>query len=325
MGQVSYLLANFGGPRNLGEIASFLQELLTDRDVIRTGAPAWIDSLFFRRVARKRVPLVTGYYEKIGGKSPIYDDTEALAEALRPQLNGPVFTFHRYLSATHSAFLETICSIDCSELRVFPLFPQFTYATTGSIARWFARQLPRDLVSRIGWVKSYATAPAFLAPFKQIVRNFLTQNGLREEETVLLCSPHGLPKQYVDEGDPYQKECEASFRALMSAFPQAQGLLAYQSQFGRTEWIRPYTSDLCRNLLPYLSRRKHVVLIPLSFTSDHVETLFEIEYEYLPLIRKQGLSAYRCPALGLSPEWISGIISLLHESRLTPNKALVRN
>jgi ferrochelatase len=301
------LIVNFGGPRSQEEIFPFLKELLTDPAVIRTPLPRFLARWVFTRTARRRAKQVAHDYARIGGASPIYADTEALADAL-----GGI-AFHRYLPATHPSFLERLRRLEGEEITVFPLFPQFSETTTGSVERFFAERLPQAVVARMRWVRSYADHPRYVEVFQRTVRAFLDSHGVRDEEACLLFSPHGLPQAYVDAGDPYEAECRRSFHSIASAFPRALCLLSYQSKFGRGEWLRPYTEDVCKNVQEWHQGRRHIVLVPLSFTSDHIETLFEVEYQYLPLIRSRGLSAYRCPALNRRADWIDAIRAILQE------------
>lgn len=317
-----YVIANFGGPRTLPEVEPFLKELLCDQDVVRTGWPQPIHNAFFGRVARKRARKVREDYREIGGRSPIFADTEALAEQLRPRLDGPVLTFHRYLPATHDEFLTQLQAIETDEITLFPMFPQFTHATTGSIARWMQQRLPKAITQKLRWVKSYPTHPGFVAAYQNQIREFLHDQNIAEAETLLLFSAHGIPKKFLRWGDPYPRECEASVAAVAKAFPQANSLLCYQSKFGPGEWLRPYTSDVSADISPWA--RPHVVVVPISFTSDHIETLFEIETEYLPPIRKAGYQAHRCPALTLRPDWLDAIVTLLRDAPRHANESLIR-
>jgi ferrochelatase len=314
-----FLLVNFGGPRHLDEIFPFLQSLLCDRDVVRTRLPAFLHNLLFTRVARKRTLKIAHDYNLIGGRSPIYFDTEALAVALSKHLFAPVLTFHRYLPATHAASLERIRQ--APRLTVLPLFPQFSYATTGSIAR-FLKPLP---VQQLRWIKSYAAHPAFIAAYQRRIADFLQQNNLDESDTILFCSAHGLPQTFIETGDPYESECNDSFQAIMRAFPNALGRLCYQSKFGKGEWLRPYTDEASDSILTWHQGRKNVVFVPISFTSDHIETLFEIEQLYLPLIVARGLHAYRCPALNLEPYWIEALVQIMKEPNLCNTQMLIRD
>lgn len=319
-----YILVNFGGPRHLGEIASFLEELLCDKDVIPSRLPALAHDWLFRRIARKRSLKIRHDYELIGGKSPIYFDTEAIAEKLAEKLKAPVLTFHRYLKATHEESLKRIAEMKEEEIRVVPLFPQFCYATTGSIARFFSERLPLATVNRLRWVHSYAAHPAFLRCWRKKIADFLDANRLKEEETILLFSAHGVPQSFIDKGDIYESECCLSFKETLKGFPNALGRLSYQSKFGPEEWIKPYTEDTCGKIREWGEGRKNAVIVPITFTSDHIETLFEIEQQYIPLVRSNGLNALRCPALNLEPYWVDALAEISQEGRLTNTQMLIR-
>lgn len=307
------LLVNFGGPRSHDEIFSFLKELLCDPDVIRTKLPRFIQKALFTRIARKRSVKIREDYDLIGGRSPIFFDTEFLKEELSKQLQTEVLTFHRYLPQTHKSSLEQIENTQSEEIRILPLFPQFTYATSGSIARFFSQNLSRNAQKKLKWIPSYPDHPLFIHAFQRRIAHYLKEQNLLEEETLLLFSAHGLPQNFVDLGDPYQNECKRSMEEIVKAFPKAATKLCFQSKFGRGEWLKPYTDDVCKNILEFNEGRKNVVFIPLSFTSDHIETLFEVEYQYLPPIRKFNLNAYRCPALNRESYWIDALCSILLE------------
>jgi protoporphyrin/coproporphyrin ferrochelatase len=319
----SVLLVNFGGPRSLEEVEPFLCELLTDRELIRQKGPAFLHDFLFRRIAKKRARTVRIEYEKLGGASPIYATTERLATLLQQQINRPVFTFHRTLTATHKHALHLIEQTS-QDLTVLPLFPQFSYTTTGSIAAFFSQHLSSQRLRSLRWIKSYPTDPAFLYAHEHIMRAFLAQHRLEEEKSFFLFSAHGIPQSFVEEGDPYPYECQQTAHALLHQFPRASGLLSYQSQFGPEEWTRPYTKEVCQEIRHWCPDRSTIIIIPLSFTSDHLETLFEIEQLYLPLIIQQGLTALRCPALNLHPTWITALVQLLKRGCLCTNKMLTR-
>ncbi len=304
---ISYLIVNFGGPRDLDEVYPFLKTLLCDRDVVRTWFPTFIHNYLFNKIAYKRSLKVQKEYALIGGKSPIYFDTETIADLLSEKLNSKVLTFHRYLPKTHKNSLAYIENSPASEIRVLPLFPQFTYATTGSIARFFSRNLSSKTRKKLRFLPSYPDHPLFIDAMRRNLSDFLEANKINIRDTILLFSAHGVPQVFVDTGDPYENECSKSFTMISDSFPEAMSVLAYQSQFGKEKWLTPSTNERCENILSWHSGRKNVVFIPLSFPSDHIETLVEIEHQYLPIIRKYGLNAYRCPALNLKPYWIDAL------------------
>jgi protoporphyrin/coproporphyrin ferrochelatase len=322
---IAYVLVNFGGPRDLSEIEEFLTELLTDQEVIRTAFPAFLHRFLFSRVAKKRSKKIAPDYASIGGKSPIFEDTEEIARRVGKILGKEVITFHRYLPKTHRSFLEKIKSLpEVDEIRVFPMFPQFSYATTGSIALWLSKHLCPKILDKLQWIKSYPGHPAYIGAMASCLDDFLQDQGLQEEETVLLCSAHGLPQRYICTGDIYQKECLLSFKLLKERFPRAIALLSYQSQFGKEEWIRPYTIDICQQIDHWAQGRKNIAIVPLSFTSDHIETLYEIEELYLSALRHSGRNAFRCPALNLRRDWLEAIAELFQKTEGISNSLLIR-
>jgi protoporphyrin/coproporphyrin ferrochelatase len=324
MSQKLYLIVNFGGPRNLQEVESFLYSLLTDKEVIRTNFPQIFHNFLFGRIAKKRAKKIVEDYAKIGGKSPIWSDTEYVADELRKRVRAPVLTFHRYLPSTHHLFLKEISQVRYDEVLIFPMFPQFTYATTGSAALFFKNHLSPYALQKFRWIKSYPVHPAYIHSVVKIIRKFLDDTGLSEEKIFFLFSAHGLPKSFIDDGDLYEYECRASYEQVLKHFPLTEGILCYQSKFGKGEWLRPYTSDVCEDIEAYARDRKYCVFVPISFTSDHIETLFEVEYQYMPIITNKGYHAFRVPALNRSPEWMNAVADILSSSTPCSTSMLLR-
>lgn len=319
------IIANFGGPRDAQELPSFLQSLLCDQEVVRTPLPGPLHRFLFSKIAKKRAKKVVLDYESIGGKSPIYEDTEKVASDLRGLLPYPIYTFHRYLPKTHPSFIRQILLADIEKWLIFPMFPQFSYATTGSVAKWFYEKFPSHIHQKFFWLKSYCSEPSYVHLFSERIRLFLSEKNLSEKDCFLFFSAHGIPKKFVTSGDPYQFECEQSYEAIMKNFPKSASILAYQSKFGPGEWLRPYTIDICQNILNLSENKKNVIFIPLAFTSDHLETLFEIEDEYMPIIEEKGLKAYRLPAFNQKSDWIQTIADLVEGlSQAIPNQMLLR-
>ncbi len=317
-----YILANFGGPRNLDEIEEFLCELLTDQDVVRSDLHPFFHRLLFRKIAKKRAPKVAKDYQKIGGRSPIFEDTEALAKALEEKLGSVVVPFHRYLPKTHPKFLAKVQSYGDVNWTVFPLFPQFSYATSGSCARFFADNLPKELPKKLRWIRSYASHPDFIRLHVNKIARFLEEREIPHQDCSLLFSAHGVPQKFIESGDLYAHECQRSFEEIMKQFPNCEGRLSYQSIFGKEVWLKPYTEEVCKDVKAWA--KKHVVVIPISFTSDHIETLFEIEYLYLPLIRDQGFEAYRLDSLTIDQPWLETIEAILGRRDYVANQMLIR-
>jgi protoporphyrin/coproporphyrin ferrochelatase len=286
--------------------------------------PKPVHNWLFSRIARKRSVKIAPEYQSMGGGSPIYQDTEQIAEQIGQRLSSQVLTFHRYLPETHQEFLAAISKGEWEKIIVFPMFPQFTYATTGSVARWFEEHLSQELLSKIRWIKSYPTHLGFVRPYQAIISEALESREVKEEEAILLFTAHGVPQKFVAGGDLYQEECLLSFEKIAAGFPKALSKIAFQSKFGPGEWLRPYTGESCEKILEWSEGRSHLFFVPVSFTSDHIETLVEIERDYLPKVVAAGLSAYRVPALNQREEWVEGICSILKETTPCGNQMLVR-
>lgn len=321
----AYLLVNFGGPRNLQEITPFLIALLTDKETIRTNLPHFFHDFLFKRIAKKRAKKIESEYQSIGGASPIFEDTEWIKNSLQNKLSAQVITYHRFLPTTHQESFDALKKVEEKRIIVFPLYPQFSYATTGSAAKQLFHNLPSSVLKKMLWVKSYPTHPAFISLFQKKISSCLTENNLKEEETILFFSAHGLPKNFIEEGDPYQIECEQSFFAIQKQFPRALSRLAFQSRFGPDEWIKPYTDQLCQTAKEWGKGKKNVLFIPLSFTSDHIETLVEVEKLYLPIVQNMGFNAFRLAAFNREKEWVEAITKIIDNYIPTTTSMLVRH
>lgn len=319
-----YILVNFGGPRDLGEIEEFLIELLTDQEVVRSDMRPLFHRWLFTKIAKKRAKKVAADYRLIGGRSPIHEDTERLAERLRERLGAVVLPFHRYLPKTHGAFLEKVKSYGDVPWRVFPLFPQFSYATTGSAAKFFLERLPGSTVSNMRWIKSYPAHASFIELHVKRIRRFMQERGIEESQCTLLFSAHGVPEKFIASGDLYLDECQSSFQEVMRHFPESLGKLSFQSIFGKEKWIEPYTKEMCETVLEWNEGRPHLICIPISFTSDHIETLYEIEHEYIPLLKERGVLASRLDAFAIDDEWVEAISHIIESKDLTNTMMLVR-
>lgn len=310
------ILVDFGGPRSLDEIESFLIELLTDKDVVRNNLWSPLHRYLFKRVAKKRVLKVLPDYQKIGGKSPLYENTELLKEKLQSLLNEETLVFHRYLPQTHPTFFSSVQRF--TSFRVVPLFPQFTYATTGSCAKFFARHLPDHLVQKMRWLKSYPAHPLFVRSWVSLIAPYL------EKDAFLLFTFHGVPEKFIHSGDLYLDECLTSYRAVMAFFPEYSSLYAFQSQFGPDTWIQPSTQEVCEKIERWAKPHQKIVVIPLSFTSDHIETLYEIDQIYLPILKANHYEAVRVPALNQTPLWIETLHQLFLSQDWCNTQMLIR-
>jgi ferrochelatase len=295
------VILNFGGPRALDEVLEFLFEILRDPNTIHLPTPLWVQDRLARRIARKRAPEVQRQYDEIGGRSPIVDATECIAEAVREGLASagrpvPVYVAHRYLTGDARKVATQLVADGITEVLTLPMYPHFSFATSGSSFEQFRVELDRaGYEGPIAALRSYPDAAGFLQALSERLEATLAHGAARPANTVLLCSAHGLPASYVEQGDPYVQELNRTVDGLRRRFPQWRFVLSYQSRVGPAEWLRPYTDEI----IPTFAEQgvRDVVFIPLAFVNDHIETLYEIGRTYFDLVRKHGMTPYRVPAI----------------------------
>ncbi len=340
------MLLNFGGPRTLEEVPGFLHEILSDPNTLQLPMPRWAQNVLAQRIARRRSPEVARQYGEIGGKSPIVDATAAIADSLREKLREgtdklvrpgnyslPVYTVHRYLRGYTEAVAREIAADRGPDrlvrpggkgndagaigaLLALPLYPHFSYATTGSSIEQLL-----DALDAAGWrgevtaLAAYPRHPGYLEALSARLEECLAAHRPPPEETVILCSAHGLPRAYVKRGDPYRDQIEDTVSALRESFPEWRIEIAYQSRVGPAEWLRPYTDEIIPQLAAEGVRR--LVFLPISFTSDHIETLYEIGVTYFALARSCGME----PCLVRAVENHPGLIRLLADTALAWSSA----
>lgn len=313
----AYLLANFGGPRHNKDIEAFLTALLTDPDVTGAMLPRFLHKRIFTAIAKRRAPKILPLYDTIGGCSPIYQDTESLAHTLASHLRAPVISFHRYLPDTHALTIEQLSAYP--HIIGIPLFPHFTYAVTGSIVKCVHQYLPHH---HIQWIAHFGNHPLFVTAMVNHIRSFLLSQEIAEENCCLLFSAHSLPVRHIRQGDPYQTQCARSFQAISQQLKPIQTCLCYQSKFGVGRWLSPSTRKVCTTLR---SDKEYAIIVPFGFTSDHIETLYEIEKEYLPLLTKRKFKALRMPTMHQTPTWGSTLTKIILDSPYARASQLMRD
>jgi ferrochelatase len=195
------------------------------------------------------------------------------------------------------------------QLVLLPLYPQFSTTTTGSsFAAWDAA------VARLGAktrrIKSYATQTGFIDASVELLKQGLTEAS--NQPVRVLFSAHGLPEKIIKAGDPYQSEIEQTAGAIMAQLDGVDWSVCYQSRVGPLKWIGPSTEAEIQRAA---TDKKAIVLYPLSFVSEHSETLVELDIDYKLLAAKAGVPAYiRVPTVGTHPKFIEGLARLVRDA-----------
>jgi ferrochelatase len=325
------VLFNLGGPADLASVEPFLVSLFSDREIIELPLGAALQPLFARALAKLRGPSVRRNYARIGGGSPQLPITRAQAAALEDRLNGGggearafrVFVAMRYSMPSSDDALRAIAAAGIRRIVTLTLFPHYSKATTGSSTREFMRALAkpewRPLNFEVTHVERYADDPRYLdAMADSVTRAWRRIPSALQADTVLLFSAHGLPQRFIDGGDPYVRDIEMTRAGILDRLLFApRQVLAYQSRTGPVKWIGPGTDETLREL----GREgvKNVLVVPLSFVSDHIETLYEVDLLFAETARKAGITGYwRSEALNTSPGFIAALAGLLQEHVAKP-------
>jgi len=302
MTDTAVLLLNLGGPLRLRDVQPFLLNLFNDRDIIRF-SPAFLQPLIARIIVASRLKEVQGRYQEIGGGSPILRETAAQAAALRQALRAagrtePVKIVFRYTAPRASGVLRALAQEGVARLLPVTLYPPDCRATTGSSLVELEREAAVVGMEVLPGVLHYATDPDYLAAMEENLRKTLAACP----GATVVFSAHSLPKKQIESGDPYERGIHATVEALKARLGALPGgyHLAYQSKVGPIKWLEP----ALETVLGGLSGRD-VVVMPVSFVCEHIETLHELDIQYREVAERAGLRSYhRVPAPGVHPSFI---------------------
>jgi protoporphyrin/coproporphyrin ferrochelatase len=326
MGRVGVLLLNLGGPEKLEDVGPFLYNLFSDPEIIRLPFP-WLQKPLAWFIASRRTKKSQENYRKIGGGSPLRRITEAQGAALKEQLHalGQEANIYIGMRYWHPYTEEAIARLNqdgIEKLVILPLYPQFSISTSGSSFRLLEKIWQEDpRLQRIEYtvIPSWYKQPGYLQAMAALIAQELDQVP-NPDEAHIFFSAHGVPKSYVEEaGDPYQQEIEECTYLIMQTLnrPNAH-TLAYQSRVGPVEWLQPYTEDA----IPELAEKgvKDLVVVPISFVSEHIETLEEIDLEYREIAEEVGIHNFRrVPALNTHPVFIKALADLVIDALKAPS------
>jgi ferrochelatase len=297
-------------------VRPFLFNLFSDPDIFRLPLGWLTQRPFASLIAWRRAPEAAHGYAAIGGKSPILEYTCAQAQALQQALadNGP-FDVHVCMRYWHPLTDEVVAMLkqkNYARVILLPLYPQYSITTTGSAYNEFQRQCRRqNYQPSVTLVRQWYDQPDYQAAIVDTLRAELKKFPDPDPARIeLLFSAHGLPQKIVDGGDPYERQIRATFDAVRAQLGWPNTLLCYQSRVGPLEWLRPYTEDVIREKAA--AGVKQMLVYPIAFVSDHVETLFELGITYAGQARAQGITHYRvAPALNSHPRFIAALKSLV--------------
>ena len=321
MDRVGVLLLNLGGPDRLEDVRPFLFNLFSDPEIIRLPIKglqkplAWLISTLRSGKSQEN-------YRQIGGGSPLRKITEAQGEALELKLKEvgqdvKIYIGMRYWHPFTEEAIAQVQKDEITKLVVLPLYPQFSISTSGSSFRVLEEMWSENThLEQIQYtlIPSWYNQTQYLEAMADLISQELTQMA-NPDQVHIFFSAHGVPQSYVDEaGDPYQQEIQECTRLIMATLNRPnQHTLAYQSRVGPVEWLKPYTEDALKELGE--QGVKDLLVVPVSFVSEHIETLQEIDIEYREIAEEAGIHNFqRVPALNTHPLFIDSLSQLVLKS-----------
>lgn len=307
--RIAVLLFNLGGPDGQEDVRPFLNNLFSDRRII--GLPWGVRHLLAWIISTSRAASARANYAKMGGGSPLLGETRKQAEALEKRLNRDktrevrVFIGMRYWKPFIPDVARDIAAWAPDETVVLPLYPQFSSTTTLSGFDVFDRAF--DGPSKK--VCCYAADPGFIAAHAEVVAKWLKLMPAEMATNRILFSAHGLPEKTIQAGDPYQEQVEATVARVMAVLsgdgPVPDHRVCYQSRVGPMAWIGPSTEEALHEAA---SDGKNVLIVPIAFVSEHIETRVELDMDYAMLAGDLGIKNYvRAPTLGFMPKFINAL------------------
>jgi ferrochelatase len=317
--RVAIILFNLGGPDEPKAVRPFLFNLFNDRAIIPYPQP--LRFLLAALIARSRERVALANYGLMGGRSPILPETlqqaEALDSAIAKRIDNVTFKCFpamRYWKPFVKDAAKAAEAWGATDAVLLPLYPQFSTTTTASSLRAWrqASELPASTICCYPAGRHVAQAHA------DAIMDAWRSAGEPPSPRVLF-SAHSLPKRVVAGGDPYQWQVEQSVAAVKLALPpQWDTRICYQSRVGKLEWLGPSTED---EVIAAARDLTGVIVTPIAFVSEHVETLVELDIEYAQLASERGVPFYiRAPALGTTPRFIDALADLVERALTAPGK-----
>jgi ferrochelatase len=299
-----------GGPDTLEDVRPFLFNLFCDREIIRLGPPflqkplAWL-------ISSRRAPKSKANYAQIGNGSPLKTITcnqaNALKKALEKDGDYAVGVAMRYWPPFADEAIESLLRQGVDRMVALPLYPHYSKATTGSSLtnfRMWLKRLTPELPSRI--IASWPTQPSYIQALADNIAEGL--RAFDSPKVTLVYSAHSLPVSFIQEGDPYVDHLKLTIQAV-EKLTGMEGRICYQSRSGPVEWLSPSTPEMLERLA--LDGCKNILMVPISFVSDHIETLFEIGILYKNMAAQLGMNLKACPSLNTNPVFISALRELV--------------
>jgi len=317
MRRIGVVLFQLGGPDSGEAVEPFLYNLFSDPDIIDFPMASIARRPLAKLIAKSRAKHVRHHYEEIGGHSPILKLTRrqavALERELRREHDAKVVVAMRYWHPFTAEAIRELEPHAPDDLVLLPLYPQYSKTTTGSsLNEWNREFKPRKWNPRVHMIREYYEDPAFVDTFVAAINETLASFD-KPEDVDMIFSAHSLPVAVVQAGDPYQKQIERTVDLVWArgGWPGRRHT-CYQSKVGTAKWLAPSMHETIERL--GAEGRRHILVVPISFVSDHVETLHEIAIEHRDQAASLGITDYRMmPGLNDSSQFIRTLGKLVRD------------
>lgn len=279
MAKNAVVLFNLGGPDSLDAVQPFLFNLFSDPDIFKI---PFGQKLFANLISKNRAPKVKEEYKSVGGKSPINEWTELQRKNLEESLKSSgydmdVYVAMRYWNPLTEEIVKIVESKNYDKIVLLPLYPHYSITTTGSSFNEWKRWYKGDK-SKLVYIDEYYLNDIYIKAINERIDEALKKFTF-SDEVQLVFSAHGTPVSLVKKGDPYSHQIKDTVEAVVKARNYShKHHLCFQSKVGPMKWLEPSTDKMIEKLAS--ESKYHLLIIPISFVSDHVETLFELNIEY---------------------------------------------
>jgi ferrochelatase len=311
--RIGVVLFQLGGPDTLEAIEPFLYNLFCDPDIIDFPFARIGRRPLAKLISTTRAKKVQHHYSVIGGGSPILRFTEQQARALENKLaslgaDARCFIAMRYWHPFTAEAIQQLRQSHCEDVVLLPLYPHYSSTTTGSSLNEWNRLFGDDIPVHV--VESFYKNDLYLTALLEKIDAALAR-FVPSKAPELVFSAHSLPLSIVEKGDPYQRQIQETVELLMHRGGwRNRYRLCYQSKVGASKWLQPSLHTTLRDLAD--EGVKDVCIVPISFVSDHVETLGEIDHEAREEARKLGIDQFEMTSgLNDSPTFISALAGLV--------------
>ncbi|MBS4027487.1 MAG: ferrochelatase [Ignavibacteriales bacterium] len=316
--KIAVVLFQLGGPDSLESVEPFLYKLFCDPDIINFPGAFLARRPLAKLISSRRKKIASKHYEEIGGKSPILELTNAQAVALEKELNktisAKVFVAMRYWKPFTFEAIDEMKKENFSKIILLPLYPQYSKATTFSSFKEWRKVSKRKKYTSIptASVCCYHNHPKYVEAIVENINIAVKKfSHLDASEFDLVFSAHGVPVSLIKEGDPYQRHIEETVKLVLQKGKwKSPNTLCYQSKVGPAQWLKPSLNGTIRQLAE--RGRKNLLVIPVAFVTEHIETLHEINIEAREEAEHLGIKQFEMmPALNDSPKFIECLADLV--------------